>query len=177
MAKTFISLGSNIENRYANLTSAIKEIRFSVGKVLNISDVWETQSWNYDDNDYLNVVIEIETKKNPKELLSTCKEIEIKLGRTSKTTIINGKAHYTARIIDIDIIFYENNIVSTKKLTIPHPHMQNRMFVLKPLLQIAPQLIHPILKKSIKTLTAECTDKGNIKVFKSNFQNKLLSEL
>ena len=177
MAKTFISLGSNIKNRYINLTSAIKEINYNVGKVLKISDIWETQSWNYNDKDYLNTVIEIETEKNPKELLLTCKKIEIKLGRTSKTKIINGRAYYTARIIDIDIIFYENIIISTEKLTIPHPHIQNRMFVLKPLLQIAPKLTHPILKKSIEVLTQECVDKGKIKIFKSNFQNKLLSEL
>ncbi len=177
MSKTYISLGSNLKNRYINLSSAIKEISYNAGKVLKISDIWETQSWNYNDKDYLNAIIEIETEKSPEELLLACQEIEIKLGRTSKTKIINGSAHYTSRIIDIDIIIYENIIISTEKLIIPHPHIQNRMFVLKPLLQIAPQLTHPILKKSIKVLTQECTDEGEIRIFKRNFQDKLFSEL
>lgn len=177
MSKTFISLGSNIKNRFINLTSAIKEINFSIGEIIKISDIWETQSWNYDDNNYLNAVIEIETKQNPNNLLLACQNIEKKLGRTSKTQFINGKANYKARTIDIDILFYDNIIIQTKELTIPHHHIQNRMFVLKPLMQIAPNLMHPSLKKTIKVLVNECGDKGKIEIYKSNFQNELFSKL
>jgi len=174
MAKVYLSLGSNVENRFKYINSAIIEINKQVGIITKSSDIWESKSWNYSDNDYLNIVIEIETIINPQELLKQCQEIEINLGRTSKTIIIDRKPNYSSRTIDIDILFYDNLIIKLENLTIPHPQMNFRNFVLKPLLQIAPNFIHPILKENTATLYKKCEDKDSIKLFqKINLPNIL----
>jgi len=175
MSIVYFSLGSNKENRLNYLLSAIKLINYEVGSISKISDVWESESWNYSDNDYLNLIIKIHTNLNPEEILKITQNIEEKLGRTEKTKLINGKAKYTSRIIDIDILFFDNKIINSKNLTIPHPNLHLRMFVLKPLLQIAPEIVHPIFKKNIKQLFNVCDDKGKIEIFKKDFQKELLS--
>lgn len=166
MAKVYLSLGSNIENRFYYINSAMEEINIQVGIITNTSDVWESKSWSYSDNNYLNAVIELKTTLNPHEFLKKCQEIEKKLGRTSKTVVIDGKANYSSRTIDIDILFYDNIIIKSKQLTVPHYNMHLRMFVLKPLLQIAPDFIHPLIKEDINTLTNKCEDESSVKFFK-----------
>ena len=155
------------------LTSSIKLINNKIGKIIKVSDVWESASWNYSDNDYLNIVIQIETKLQAEDILKITQEIEIKLGRKEKTQFVNGVAKYSSRTIDIDILFYENEIINKPNLKIPHPSLHIRKFVLKPFMQINSNFIHPTLKKSIKVLLNECEDYGKVSIFKANFQKSL----
>jgi len=176
MATSYFSLGSNKGNRLENLTSAIKLINNKIGKITKVSNIWESASWNYSDNDYLNLVIQVKTELLPEDILKITQEIERKLGRSRKTTFYNGKAKYSSRTIDIDILFYENDVINTPKLKIPHPNLHLRMFVLKPFMQINSNFIHPTLKKSIKVLLSECEDNGKISIFKKDFEESLFLE-
>jgi len=169
MAQIFLSLGSNIENRYKFIKLSIDEIQHKLGNVIKMSEIFETQSWSYNDNPYLNCVIEIESSLSPLDLLTECQNIELLLGRNSKTVLKNGKPQYSARIIDVDILFYENEIINTPELTIPHPLLHLRNFVLKPMIQIAPDFIHPVFKEKIETLYNRREDTGTVDLYKKNF--------
>ncbi len=162
----YLSLGSNKQNRLRHILNAVSEISVSAKQICKISNIFESKSWAYKDADYLNVVIKIETILSPEELLIKTQEIEKNLGRTSKTKIENGKPVYSSRTIDIDIIFYGNKIINTRHLKIPHPLMHLRRFVLKPMLQIAPDFIHPVLNETIDTLYKRCEDEGEVKFFR-----------
>ena len=156
---TYLSLGSNIPDRAANLSRAVNCIAESVGTVTKQSPIYETQSWGYSDEDYLNQTIEVETALTPFQLLKTINAIESALGR-----IRSGKG-YEARTIDIDILFYDNEILDTPQLTIPHPKIALRRFVLTPLCDIAPEFLHPVIRKKAKELLKNCTDTLNVKLF------------
>ena len=164
MTQVFLSLGSNIGDRFFQLKKAIEEIHKHAGKLMKISDIFESKSWAYKDADYLNIVIEIETNLSPEKLLKETQTIENKLGRKSKTYTKNGKPVYSARIIDIDILFYENKIINSNSLTIPHSLMHLRQFVLQPMVQIAADFIHPVFNETIQNLHKKCDDK-NIPIF------------
>ncbi len=166
MAKVYLSLGSNKGDRFYLLKSAIFEIHKKIGLVICVSDVFETESWNYNDKDYLNLVLEIETFFTPKQVLDKCQKIEKELGRENKTVLKNGKPIYLSRKIDIDILFYDEIIINTKELQIPHTKLHLRNFVLKPLNQISKDFIHPVLQQNIYTLYNRCEDKGKIKLYK-----------
>ena len=166
MTQVFLSLGSNKGDRFPQLKKAIEEIHKYAGKVLNISDIFESKSWAYEDADYLNIVIEIKTNLSPDKLLQKTQTIENKLGRNTKTYTKNGKPVYSARIIDIDILFYGNEIINSDKLTIPHPLMHLRRFVLQPMTQIAADFIHPVFNETIKTLYINSEDKNSLTLFK-----------
>jgi len=165
MANVFVSVGSNKGNRLEFINLSFEKINKNIGIILQKSSIWESESWNYSDNDYLNAVIKVKTSLSANDFLTKCQEIEIKLGRNTKTIIQKGKAIYYSRTIDIDILFYDDLIIDTKELTIPHPCLQYRLFVLKPMLEIAPNFIHPILKKDITSLLDVCNDIGDIKLF------------
>jgi len=166
MTQVFLSLGSNIGDRFFQLKKAIEEIHKHAGKLMKISDIFESKSWAYKDADYLNIVIEIETHLSPEKLLKETQTIENKLGRKSKTYTKNGKPVYSARIIDIDILFFGKEIINSFELTIPHPLMHLRQFVLQPMVQIAADFIHPVFNKTIKTLYIRCEDKNFLTLFK-----------
>ncbi len=166
MKQVFLSLGSNKGNRFLQIQESVKEIQYSVGTIIRISDIFESKSWAYEDTDYLNVVIKIETTLSPEKLLKETQNIEKKLGRMSKTQIINNKPIYSSRKIDIDILFYENKTINSEKLTIPHPLIHLRRFVLQPMMQIAPNFIHPVFGKKIETLYIRCEDKNFLTLFK-----------
>jgi 2-amino-4-hydroxy-6-hydroxymethyldihydropteridine diphosphokinase len=153
MAKLYLALGSNIGDRAANLKAAIKAVKPEV-QATKCSPVYETPPWGYDDQpQFLNQVIEAETDLPPGELLAHLKEIEKQLGR--EKTFKNGP-----RIIDLDIIFYDDLVVNSPPLIIPHAHMQERAFVLIPLAAIAPDFRHPILKESVSELLAKVDQSG-----------------
>ena len=150
----FISLGSNLGNRVLNLTSAIQNIRHEVGAILNESPIYESEPWGFKTkHPFLNQVIEIETELGSDDLLGRLLRIENKLGRKR-----NLKT-YESRTIDLDILFYDHLIIKNENLTLPHPRVQDRKFVLIPLNEIRPDLMHPVLQKSIRQLLAECADK------------------
>ena len=138
MAILYLSLGTNLGDRRSNLETALTHIAREVGTIASASDIIETEPWGFESsNPFLNMVIKVQTDMQPLEVLHTTQEIERKLGRNHKT--VNG--HYHDRLIDIDILLYDNLVLNTPELTIPHPHMYQRRFVMEPLAQIAPELV------------------------------------
>ena len=137
MATLYLSLGTNLGDRPNNLKSAVELIDLQVGTVKAQSDVIETDPWGFESaNRFLNMVIKVETNLQPLEALHVTQEIERRLGRRVKS--VNGQYH--DRLIDIDLLIYDDTTMSTPELTLPHPRMYQRDFVMKPLLQIAPEL-------------------------------------
>ena len=149
----YIALGSNRGNKLHYIQSAVDTIFDSVGFVKKLSRVFKTPALGFEGDDFYNACITVETHLSPKKLLKTLQQIEKSIGRSKKTS--NG---YESREIDLDIIFYESDIIQNKNLIIPHPEIQNRKFVLQPLLDILKDFEHPVSKKSIETLFEECKD-------------------
>ncbi|WP_299113597.1 2-amino-4-hydroxy-6-hydroxymethyldihydropteridine diphosphokinase [uncultured Winogradskyella sp.] len=149
----YIALGSNKGNKLQYLQSAVDAIFETVGAVKKLSKVYKTPALGFEGDDFYNACIKVETYLSSKKLLKALQAIEKKLGRSEKTS-----KGYESREIDLDIIFYEDEVFDDKNLTIPHPEIQNRKFVLQPLLDILKDFEHPILKKTIEALLDECED-------------------
>lgn len=138
MSTLYLSLGTNLGDRQQNLKSALELIGREVGTVVSASDIIETEPWGFDSpNPFLNMVVKVETDLKPLEVLDVTQEIERQLGRATKS--VNGEYH--DRLIDIDILLYDDLVMDTPELTIPHPLMYERKFVMEPLAQIAPELV------------------------------------
>ena len=137
---TYLSLGSNIGDRTNNLKNAINSIENLVGKVNKISKFYENPAVGFDGNNFVNICIEVVTFLSPNDLLNSLLNIENEYGRRRLKS-----GEYSSRIIDIDIIFYENLSINQNGLVIPHPRMQSRHFVLIPMCDLNPDFIHPIL--------------------------------
>ncbi|MDI1472334.1 2-amino-4-hydroxy-6-hydroxymethyldihydropteridine diphosphokinase [Thermodesulfovibrio sp. 1176] len=146
MNRVYLSIGSNIGNREENLKKAIEELK-NYGLVISkISSIYNTSPWGFtEQEDFLNMALEVYTTLEPLELLKCIKKIEKNLGRTDTIK-------YGPRIIDIDIIFYNDLILKSKELIIPHPLMHERYFVLKPLSEIAPDFVHPEIGLTVQKL-------------------------
>ncbi len=153
MSKVYFSIGSNKGNRSELINEAIDKIDISIGKVLIKSCIYETKSWGFNSNNFYNICLLIESNLSPELILNKILIIEKSMGR------LKSGNQYSDRYIDIDILFVDGIRVNTKNLIIPHPRLQLRKFVLTPMLEIAPDLIHPILNKSIRQLDLECLDK------------------
>ena len=146
MTTVFLGLGSNRGDRKKNILKAIKLLKTSGQKVLRLSSLCETKPYGYKkQKKFLNAVVKLKTKLLPSELLELCKKIEKKIGRTKSF-------RWGPREIDVDILFFGRKIMKSKKLTIPHSDLHNRTFVLQPLTEIAPNFIHPVLKKRVSEL-------------------------
>ena len=159
MNSVFLLTGGNIGNRIKNLESAATKIEKEVGKILQSSSVYETAAWGVTDQQaFLNQVLEVETTLTPQDLLSVILSIEKQLGR-------ERLQRFGPRTIDIDILFYNDEIISTETLSVPHPEMQNRRFVLVPLNEIAETIIHPILNKPVNQLLQECKDELEVSIY------------
>lgn len=153
-----ILLGSNLGDRLANLQQAIASIA-SFSTILQQSNIYQTAAWgNTDQADFLNQAIEIQTNQTAENLMHALLAIESQMGRVRLQK-------WEPRIIDLDIIFYESAIHSTDFIQIPHPEMQNRAFVLKPLLDLIPNFEHPILKQTISQLWEKCPDQLEVSLF------------
>jgi 2-amino-4-hydroxy-6-hydroxymethyldihydropteridine diphosphokinase len=153
----YLALGSNVGDRLANLKQAIDSLTPQM-EVKAKSSVYETPPWGYEDQPkFLNQVVKAKTYLDPEPLLKHLKRLEVALGR--QASFPNGP-----RLIDMDILFYDELILSTSSLVIPHPRLQERGFVLLPLMELSPDLIHPLSKKSVRDMTAQC-DLGGIKKF------------
>src|SRR5574344_3024022 len=152
MSFVYLSLGTNLGERELNLNSAIQEIG-ALGSIIQISAVYETEPWGFSsENKFLNMVIEIQTNIPASQLIKECLNIEAILGRTRGSAL-----GYESRIIDIDILFFGDEVVNQDKLTIPHPYIQERRFILEPLNEIAPNLLHPVLCKTVSELLLICS--------------------
>jgi 2-amino-4-hydroxy-6-hydroxymethyldihydropteridine diphosphokinase len=161
----FIALGTNIGDRLANINKAIESLSPEVNIIdrSNISNIYETPPWGYlEQPAFLNQVVEVRTSLSPLALLDYLKEIESNMGRLPN--ILNGP-----RLIDLDIIFFDDLVIKTRKLTIPHPRLEGRAFVLVPLSDLAPDYRHPYLGKSVKELLQEA-DQSGISIYKENSQ-------
>lgn len=157
MAITFLSLGSNLGNRGKNLQKALVELEMWGIKTILSSSIYETEPIGFKDQPWFyNMVIKAETKFSAEEVLKVISAIEKSLGR-------ERNIRFGPRPIDIDILFYENLLVHEEGLTIPHPRLQERLFVLMPLNEIEPHVFHPLLKKQIFELLKECRDTAIVK--------------
>ena len=145
--QVFLGLGSNLGDKEANLRAAIYEIEKRIGKVISLSAFYTTEPWGFtSENTFVNAVCKVDTSFLPMEVLQITQAIEKDLGRIQKS--VHG--NYSDRSMDIDILLYDDIIQHTDQLTIPHPLMCERKFVLEPLAEIAPELIHPITGKTFK---------------------------
>lgn len=160
MSKAFLLLGSNIGNRFEFINRAIDLLNEKAGKVIICSSIFVTEPWGFKaSKNFLNQVTIIETELTPHQLLYELLHIEQMLGRKRKWKQISS------RTIDIDILFFDNLIIEDTDLKIPHPRLHLRLFALVPLSEIAPTFIHPLLKKDMSTLMAECEDKSMVKPY------------
>jgi deoxyguanosine kinase len=180
---SFLSLGSNLGNREEYLSKAKQLIEQKAGKILNCSSIYETEPWQFEgseqsavssQNFFLNQVISLETQLSPIQLINCLLDIELSLGRkrnsnsNRKLYIVNLKSEgYLPRTIDLDILFYNDLILNEPELIIPHPLLHERRFVLLPLSEITPNLIHPVLKKTVNDLLKACKDNSEVKKFNS----------
>ena len=159
MNRAFLLTGGNIGQPLTTLKNAMHAIEDQCGPILKHSSIYQTAAWgNEEQPDFLNQVIVIETKMAPAELLKTLLDIEQDLGRTR-----NKK--YDPRIIDIDILFYNDLILTTENLEIPHPRLHLRKFVLVPLNEVESEFVHPVFNKKVSQLLVECQDVLNVKKF------------
>ncbi|MCJ7466433.1 MAG: 2-amino-4-hydroxy-6-hydroxymethyldihydropteridine diphosphokinase [Maribacter sp.] len=152
----YLSIGSNLGEKLPNLQQAIVLLGKELGRVIAISKVYECPAWGFVGANFLNICISLETTFSPNQILERILDIEQMMGRRRN---LDGKG-YVSRNIDIDILYFDSEIINSGDLTLPHPKMTERRFVLGPLADIAPQFYHPILKKDTRNLLQECKDKS-----------------
>ena len=160
--QVILSLGSNQGNRLETIQSCIDLIHSEVATVVKVSKIYETPAWGFESEPFYNATILIHTSKSSQKVLNQVLKVEKKLGR-----IRSKDLGYQARIIDVDIIAFDEEIISTETLQIPHPLLQNRKFVLQPMSDLGLNWEHPILKKSIPQLLLQTEDKSEIKAVHS----------
>ena len=142
----YFGLGTNLGDKEQNLRLAVQHIEERIGKVVSLSAFYATAPWGFaSDNAFLNAVVCVEISLSPLEILSVTQSIEKEMGRTHKS--VNGV--YSDRVIDIDLLPYDDLILDTPTLKLPHPLMQERRFVMEPLAEIAPDVMHPVLGKTL----------------------------
>ena len=156
MNTCILLIGGNLNDRRKNLESASELLEKNVGRIANRSSIYQTAAWGKTDQpDFFNQVLKIETVLSAEEVMNEIVKIEKLMGR-------ERLEKYGPRLIDIDILFFNAEIISTPALSIPHPQLQNRRFVLIPLNEIATDLVHPVFKKKISQLLLECPDKLDV---------------
>jgi 2-amino-4-hydroxy-6-hydroxymethyldihydropteridine diphosphokinase len=152
MNKAYLLIGGNMGDRKAMLATAQQEIGNACGEILQQSEVYETAAWGKTDQDaFLNQVLLVATPMDAETLLATVLDIELKMGR-------KREMKYGPRLMDIDILLFNNEVIDLPGLQVPHPHMQARRFVLEPLSALVPNLLHPVLGKTISQMLDQCTD-------------------
>jgi 2-amino-4-hydroxy-6-hydroxymethyldihydropteridine diphosphokinase len=157
MPLVFLSLGSNKGNRLHTMARACKEISIKAGEIAALSSMYETEPWGFQaDQNFFNLVVSIETQLEPNTLIRALLNIETLLGRQRQP------GGFQSREIDIDILFYDNRVMMNNELQIPHPRLHQRMFVLKPLDELAPDFVHPVFGKAVSQLMLECNDEAMV---------------
>ena len=167
MAKVYVGLGTNLGDKEQNLKVAVQKIEEQIGKVVSLSAFYITAPWGFtSENSFLNAAACVETELSPLDVLQKTQSIERELGRTKKS--VNGA--YSDRLIDIDLLLYGDAVVEEDfdvpgaegrkvHLSLPHPLMHERRFVMEPLAEVAPDVVHPILKKTFRELLASLADR------------------
>ncbi|MEO6329284.1 MAG: 2-amino-4-hydroxy-6-hydroxymethyldihydropteridine diphosphokinase [Ginsengibacter sp.] len=157
MNKAYLSIGGNIGNRIKNIKTAVGFLESQIGKIIKHSSIYETAAWgNTNQPDFLNQVLLIETVLNAAGCIQQIFSIENKMGR------IRAEKN-DPRIMDIDILFFNNEIITERHLIIPHPQIQNRKFILIPMNEISPDLVHPVLNRTISNLLCTCNDQLEVR--------------
>jgi len=157
MSNAYLGLGTNLGNQKENLNKALEAISLKMS-ISKQSSLYETTAWGYTEQpNFLNQVIQVETDLSLLRLLNFLKKTEVKLGRVENF-------RYGPRLIDIDILFYDDLVITTSRLQIPHPMLPERAFVLVPLNEIAPGLVHPVLKKTITELLEELPNQTGVRL-------------
>ncbi len=148
----FLAFGSNLGNKEQNILSAYEKTEERIGEIISRSAFYVTKPEGFDsENSFINTVCRIETDRDVRDVFNIIRNIEVEIGRTSKSA--NGK--YTDRIIDIDILMYDNLVIDEPDLIVPHPRFHQRKFVLEPFSEIASEEIHPVLLKTVGELKGE----------------------
>ena len=154
-----IGIGTNIGDKKLNIEKALELIRKEIGDISSISSIYESEPWGFkSEHWFYNTVCLVETTLLPQDIMTKLLYIEQSMGRVRK----NAK-EYENRIIDLDILFIDDEIINLYTLKIPHPHLHERLFVLMPLNELCPNWFHPILKKTVKQLLSECKDKQGVR--------------
>ncbi|MCF7885489.1 MAG: 2-amino-4-hydroxy-6-hydroxymethyldihydropteridine diphosphokinase [Candidatus Marinimicrobia bacterium] len=162
MAEVVLGLGSNLNNRQKLLMQAVKKLSQKIGALLDYSSIYETEPLYFQEQpDFLNLVVMMKTKLSPLELLDSCQKIEKEMGRK------RGPEKNRPRLIDIDILYFNAQVVNENRLQIPHPKIKERKFVLKPLSEMAAHYIDPASGRSIKQLYENCSDNSRVILFKN----------
>lgn len=147
MNQVYLGLGTNLGDKENNLLLAIEKIKHDLGEIEKVSSFYESEPWGFEsDSHFVNAVVKVITLLNPFEVLVKIQEIEHQMGR------IKSKKGYEDRLIDIDILYYNDEIIESETLTIPHPHIKKRDFVLNPLLEIDSNLVCPKFKLPLKSI-------------------------
>jgi 2-amino-4-hydroxy-6-hydroxymethyldihydropteridine diphosphokinase len=165
---TYLSLGTNQGNKLENLQNAINSIADKVGDIQKVSSVYKTASWGFNSSDFFNTCIKITTYHPPEKLIRILLHIESELGRERKES-----KEYADRNIDIDILLFDDEIIFSKTLTVPHPEMLERKFVLVPLVEIAATTFHPIEKKQLAVCLKNCTDSSEISLVEEKLKRPI----
>ena len=167
--KIYLSLGSNLGNKFENLQLAVNAIFEEIGAIKKIAPIFETPAMDFEGKDFLNCVIQVESNQSAGHILDAILSIETKLGRVREE-----KVGYSSRSIDIDMLFYDDEIINTEDLIIPHPEIQNRKFVLAPLVVLSPDFIHPTLNKSTSELLEVTSDSDEVIKYSKWLRNPIL---
>ena len=155
--QAYLGLGSNMGHRLNNLQKALFLIADQLGSIDEISSAYESKAWGFEGGHFLNICVAITTEMDPKMLMNRVLQIEEAMGRKRTQDI-----GYTSRTIDIDILYFGDIVLENDQVTLPHPELHTRRFVLRPLADIAPQVYHPVLKKDTRNLQQECPDKNPV---------------
>jgi 2-amino-4-hydroxy-6-hydroxymethyldihydropteridine diphosphokinase len=160
MNQAIILLGSNMGNRHRMLEEAARCIDSQAGRVVRRSSLYETEPWGFEaEHHFLNQVLVVDTGREPEELMEQLLLIEKQMGR--ERALPGGG--YASRIIDIDILFYDDRVIDRDRLKIPHPELHNRRFTLMPLQEAAPDLVHPVFNKTVTQLLHLCPDTSTVR--------------
>ena len=156
MSLVYLGLGTNLGDKPANLQAAVRALSLEVGDVIEVSSFYASKPWGFvSDNEFLNAVVLVQTDLSPFGLLAKVQQIERDMGRNPKSGM-----DYVDRLIDVDILLFDNLTLDQPALTIPHPLLAKRDFVLIPLAELAPGLVHPVLGKTIRDLVTELKQGG-----------------
>jgi 2-amino-4-hydroxy-6-hydroxymethyldihydropteridine diphosphokinase len=163
--KIFLLLGSNLGESRAVFQTATQLLSLEFGALTHASSLYKSPPWGFESpNDFLNQLLVFTTHKPAVEVLKICLEVELKLGRTRK---LNDE-RYESRIIDIDVLYFGNEVIDMSGLQIPHPKIQLRRFTLMPLVEVFPEMVHPLIGKSHQLLLAECVDESKVERIDEN---------